>query len=119
MLRYFETRVDPYPEGQQLPLPTGLIAFLWACTRGLRRYLVGMTLITAVIGMFEALLFALLGRVVDWLGSVDRASLWVNERHRLYLVAAVLLGSSVLVFFQTALRRQALAGNFAMRLRWF
>ena len=118
MLRYFETRVDPYPEGQQLPLPTGLIPFLWACTRGMRRYLVGMTLITAVIGMFEALLFALLGRVVDWLGSVDRASLWVNERHRLYLVAAVLLGSSVLVFFQTAFRRQALAGNFAMRLRW-
>ena len=33
-------------------------------------------------------------------------------------MAAVLLGSSVLVFFQTAFRRQALAGNFAMRLRW-
>ena len=118
MLRHFETRVDPYPEDGQPPLPRGLMPFLWACTRGMRGYLAAMTLITAAIGVFEALLFALIGRIVDWLGTVDRAGFWASERHRLVLVAAVLLGSSVLVFFQTALRRQTLAGPFAMRLRW-
>jgi len=118
LLRYFETRVDPYPEDGQPPLPRGLMPFLWACTRGMRGYLAVMTVVTAAIGIFEALLFALLGRIVDWLGTVDRAGFWESERHRLVLVAVVLLGSSVLVFVQTALRRQTLAGPFAMRLRW-
>jgi ATP-binding cassette, subfamily B, multidrug efflux pump len=118
MFRFFEKLVSPYPEGTALPLPRGFFPFLWACARGARRYVASMTLLTAVIGAFEAMLFGWLGRVVDWLAKVPPSRLWAEQRTQLMLLAAVLLGSTVLVALQSLLKQQALAGNFAMRLRW-
>jgi ATP-binding cassette subfamily B multidrug efflux pump len=118
MFRFFEKLVSPYPQGAALPLPQGFFPFLWACARGARRYIASMTLLTAAIGVFEALLFGLLGRVVDWLAKVQPSQLWVEERMHLMILAAVLLGSTGLVALQSLLKQQALAGNFAMRLRW-
>jgi ATP-binding cassette subfamily B multidrug efflux pump len=77
-----------------------------------------MTLATAAIGIFEAMLFSMLGRVVDWLAAVDPRQLWVTERRHLLMLAAVLAASGLVVALQTLVRRQALAGNFAMQLRW-
>ena len=77
-----------------------------------------MTLFTALIGVFEALLFGMLGRVVDWLGRVQPPRLWIEERTHLLLLGAILLGSTVLIALQSLLKQQSLAGNFAMRLRW-
>jgi ATP-binding cassette subfamily B multidrug efflux pump len=77
-----------------------------------------MTLLTAVIGVFEALLFSFLGRIVDWLSRVEPARLWTEQRGHLLLLAAVLLASTILIGLQSLLKQQALAGNFAMRLRW-
>jgi hypothetical protein len=37
-----------------------------------RPYIAAMTLMTAIIGVFEALLFAALGRIVDWLAKSSR-----------------------------------------------
>jgi ATP-binding cassette subfamily B multidrug efflux pump len=118
LLRYFENRVSPYPDTPPPPLPQGFFAFLWACARGVRRYIAAMTLFTAVIGAFEALLFSMLGHVVDWLAKVEPSRLWTEERGHLILLAAVLAGSIMLVGLQSLLKQQTLAGNFAMRLRW-
>jgi ATP-binding cassette subfamily B multidrug efflux pump len=118
MFRFFEKLVSPYPEGTALPLPRGFFSFLWACARGARRYVASMTLLTAVIGAFEAMLFGWLGRVVDWLAKVPPSRLWAEQRTHLMILAAVLLGSTILVALQSLLKQQALAGNFAMRLRW-
>jgi ATP-binding cassette subfamily B multidrug efflux pump len=118
LFRYFENLVSPYPNTPPPPLPQGFFAFLWACARGVRRYIVAMTLCTAVIGVFEALLFSVLGHVVDWLAKVEPSRLWTEERAHLVLLAAVLAGSVVLIGLQSLLKQQTLAGNFAMRLRW-
>ncbi|HEY5264065.1 MAG TPA: ABC transporter ATP-binding protein [Steroidobacteraceae bacterium] len=118
MFRYFENLVSPYPDTAPPPLPQGFFAFLWACARGARRYVAVMTLFTAVIGAFEALLFGMLGRVVDWLAKVEPSRLWTEQRTHLMLLAVILVGSSVLIALQSLLKQQSLAGNFAMRLRW-
>jgi ATP-binding cassette subfamily B multidrug efflux pump len=118
LFRYFENLVSPYPNTPPPPLPHGFFAFLWACARGVRRYIAAMTVCTAVIGVFEALLFSVLGRVVDWLAKVEPSRLWTEERGHLMLLAAVLAGSVVLIGLQSLLKQQTLAGNFAMRLRW-
>jgi ATP-binding cassette subfamily B multidrug efflux pump len=118
LFRYFENLVSPYPNTPPPPLPHGFFAFLWACARGVRRYIAAMTLFTAVIGVFEALLFSFLGRVVDWLAKVQPSRLWTEQRGHLMLLAAVLAGSSALIGLQSLLKQQTLAGNFAMRLRW-
>lgn len=118
MFRYFETRVDPYPDGEPVQPPRGLMAFLWAGTEGLRPYLLGMTLLTAAVAAFEAALFWMLGRVVDWLSAVEPDALWAEHGTTLLLLGAVVLGSTILVGLQTLLKHQTLAGNFPMRLRW-
>jgi ATP-binding cassette, subfamily B, multidrug efflux pump len=118
MFRYFEDLVSPYPNTPPPALPHGFFAFLWACARGVRRYIAAMTLCTAVIGVFEALLFSVLGRVVDWLAKVEPSRLWTEQRGHLLLLAAILAGSVVLIGLQSLLKQQTLAGNFAMRLRW-
>jgi ATP-binding cassette subfamily B multidrug efflux pump len=118
LFRRFEQIVDAYPETQPAPAPRRFFAFLWASTRGVRPWLLGMTLLTAFIGVFEALLFAMLGQVVDWLARVQPERLWDQERGRLLLLAAILAGSTVLVALQALIKQQALAGNFPMLLRW-
>jgi ATP-binding cassette, subfamily B, multidrug efflux pump len=118
LFRIFEKLVSPYPGAAPPLLPRGFFAFLWACARGVRRYIAAMTLCTALMGVFEAWLFSVLGRIVDWLAKVQPSRLWTEQRGHLLLLAAVLGGSTVLVALQSLLKQQALAGNFAMRLRW-
>ncbi len=118
MLAWFENLLHPYPDNTHKPPPRGFAAFIWACTKGLRRYIFGMTLLTAAIGAFEALLFAMMGRIIDWLGHVAPAQLWTQERHSLIILAFVLVGSTVLIGLQTLLKHQTLAGAFPMMLRW-
>ncbi len=116
--RWFEQRIDPYPDAAPRTPPRGFVAFLWEGTRGLRPYLLGMTLLTAAIGAFEALLFAMLGRLVDWLGATAPDRIWSEQGGRLAWLGAVVLGSVGLVALQTMIKHQTLAGNFPMRLRW-
>ncbi|WP_298829096.1 ABC transporter ATP-binding protein [uncultured Piscinibacter sp.] len=118
MFRFFEKFVHPYPDAESGEPPKGLLAFVWHCTEGMRPYILVMTLATAVIGAFEALLFAFLGRVVDWLAQVAPAQLWATHGGTLALLAGVLAGSLALVALQSMLKQQSLAGNFPMRLRW-
>ncbi|HEX5125173.1 MAG TPA: ABC transporter ATP-binding protein [Rhodocyclaceae bacterium] len=114
----FEKLVHPYPDAEPVSPPKGFFPFVWACTQGLRPFIVVMTLCTAIIGAFEALLFSMLGRVVDWLSHVDPARLWTDERGSLLLLGGILVASPLVVALQTLIKYQALAANFPMRLRW-
>ena len=118
MFAAFERLVKPYPEGAPTLPPRGFMPFVWVCSQGLRRYIALMTLFTAAIGVFEALLFAMLGRIVDWLGPLQPQRLWAQHGSTLALLALVLLGSTLLVALQSMFKHQAMAGNFPMRLRW-
>ncbi|MEY4428839.1 MAG: hypothetical protein RLZZ182_1528 [Pseudomonadota bacterium] len=118
MLSWFQNLVDPYPDTPPSTPPQGFVAFVWAGTEGLRRYLLAMTSLTALIGAFEALLFAWLGDIVDWLGHVPATQLLQQEGSHLLMLAGVLVASPLAVFLQTLLKHQTLAGPFPMRLRW-
>jgi ATP-binding cassette, subfamily B, multidrug efflux pump len=118
VFRWFESFVNPYPEDAQATPPRSFFAFVLACSQGLRGYIAAMTLLTAVIGAFEALLFAMLGRIVDWLAKVEPGRLWTDHGGQLTALCVVLVASIVLVALQSMFKQQALAGNFPMRLRW-
>ncbi len=118
MFQTFERLVHPYPDALPPPPPRRFFAFLWMCSRGLRRYLALVTLFTAAIGAFEALLFSMMAHVVDVLGHVAPADLWREQGHVLSLLAAVLLASIVFAALQALFKYQGLFSNFPMRLRW-
>lgn len=118
MLGWFEKLLHPYQDEVPATPPRGFIAFVWACTKGARLYILAMTLVTAATGAFEALLFAMMGRIVDWLAHVPAALLWQQEGDNLLWLAAIVMLSVVLVALQTFFKHQTLAGNFPMQLRW-
>ena len=118
MFRHFERLVHPYPEAPPAAPPRGFAAFMWACSAGLRPYLLATAVLTAAIGAFEALLFSMMGSIVDWLAKVPPAQLWTQEGNRLLLLGGVLAGSIGLVALQSMIKQQVLFGNFPMLLRW-
>ena len=118
MFRAFEKRLHPYPVAEPEPSPPGVFAFLWDCTTGVRGSMLAMALLTAAISAFDALLFAILGLVVDWLGQVDPARLWDERGAALGWVAAALALSIGVVALQTIVKHQTIAINLPMRLRW-
>ncbi|SEO67812.1 ABC transporter ATP-binding protein [Nitrosovibrio sp. Nv6] len=118
MFSYFEKLLYPYPDSMDRIPPKGFLAFIWEATTGVRWHLVAMTLLTATIGAFEAIWFAILGKIVDWLNQIPPSLLWVQERNMLLLFAGLLIVSPLLVGLQNLVKHQVLAGNFPMRLRW-
>ncbi|MEI2635542.1 MAG: ABC transporter ATP-binding protein [Methylotenera sp.] len=115
---YFENLAKPFPESLITTPPKSFWQFAWGCTQGLRPYLLGMTLLTAIIGAFEALLFGMMGKVVDWLANIPPSELWAREGTHLTWLAVILIASTVFIGLQTMFKHQTLAGNFPMRMRW-
>ncbi len=118
VFQWFEGLVQPFPPAVLHRLPSRFWPFMWACSQGMRGYILLMTVLTACIGAFEALLFALMGKVVDKLTATQADQLWSQQQQVLLLVAAILIGSTLVILVQTLLKHQTLAGNFPMRLRW-
>ncbi len=118
MFTFFEKLVDPYPDSPVRTPPKGFFSFIWQATEGTRAFILLMTFCSVLFGAFEALLFAMLGKVVDWLAAVKPDQLWQNEGTTLLILAAVILSSIAVVGLQTLIKHQILAGNFPMRLRW-
>ena len=118
MFKWFQQLAKPFPDSLITTPPKNFWQFAWDCTEGMRPYLLGMTVFTGLIGAFEALLFAMMGKVVDWLSHIPPKLLWQQEGTHLMILAGVLLFSTVFIVLQTLFKHQALAGNFPMRLRW-
>jgi ATP-binding cassette subfamily B multidrug efflux pump len=114
----FEKLVHPFPDSPAPQPPQGLLRFIWAATRGTRGLVAGLTLLTAAIGAFEALLFSMLGSVVDWLAAVPVAQWWSTQQDKLLMLLAILLASPLLIALQAMSKYQGLSSNFPMRLRW-
>lgn len=118
MYQVFEKLVHPYPDDAPTAPPKSLWAFLWACTRGLRPYMAAVTVTAGIIGLIEALLFAMMGRLVDWLAKTEPAQLWEKHGDGLVLLVVLLVVSPVMVSMFAFVKHQAIMGNFPMRLRW-
>ena len=75
LFRFFEERVNPYPEGEVTTPPKGLLPFIWHFSRPVWPWLLVMSLITAVVSAAEVVFFSYMGDLVDWLGLCSSALL--------------------------------------------
>jgi ATP-binding cassette subfamily B multidrug efflux pump len=64
-----------------------LLPFLWQCAEGLRPACCDDNL-TGLIGAFEALLFSMLGKLIDWMGRSARTLL--TDQRVPWILAAIL-----------------------------
>ncbi|OAZ91472.1 ABC transporter ATP-binding protein [Halomonas sp. G11] len=119
LFRYFETRVDPYPEGKVTTPPKGLAAFIWHFSRPVWPLLLLMSLFTGLVSAAEVVFFSYMGELVDWLGNVERENFWAE--HGLWLSGLgilVLIGLPLLVLAQSLVTHQSIFGNYPMIGRW-
>ncbi len=118
MLKWFQNLASPFPDRLITTPSKNFWTFAWECTQGLRPYLLGMTIFTGLIAAFEAALFAMMGKIVDWLSNVPKDLLWQNYTTDLGVLAIVLILSTFFIVMQTMFKHQTLAANFPMRMRW-
>ncbi|RUO32351.1 ABC transporter ATP-binding protein [Aliidiomarina soli] len=119
MFRWFENRLDPFPEAEPAQPPKGFFAFCYHFTKGSEKYLIMVAILMALVAITEVWLFGFLGSIVDWLSEQDRANFLANEWIKLTAMSAVvLIGLPTLVWFQSLLMHQTLLGNYPMRIRW-
>ncbi|AMT95740.1 MULTISPECIES: ABC transporter ATP-binding protein [Psychrobacter] len=120
LFRFFENRLPAFPE-TPMPLPSprdGMLKFLWACTNGLRGWLLLFMVLSAGIGIYEAMLFAWIGNIVDWLGVYTPQNLWAEKGDMLLLMLAVMIVSPIWITLSSLVHFQTLQGVFPMQMRW-
>ena len=104
-----------------MPLPSpreGMLKFMWACTKGLRGWLLLFMILSAGIGIYEAMLFAWIGNIVDWLGVYTPQNLWAEKGDMLLLILAVMILSPLWIALSSFIHFQTLQGVFPMQMRW-
>ena len=120
LFRFFETRLPAFPD-TPMPLPSpsdGMLKFLWACTKGLRGWLLLFMILSAGIGIYEAMLFAWIGNIVDWLGVYTPQNLWTEKGDVLLIMLAVMIVSPLWIALSSFIHFQTLQGVFPMQMRW-
>jgi ATP-binding cassette subfamily B multidrug efflux pump len=119
--RFFESRVDPYPDTYDYDKPQNMWQFVWECTSGSRAWLLMLTLLSGLMGAFEALMYAWMGSIVDWIsqyGAEGVAAFWQEKSTLLIWMLVALVTSIVLAVLNAGIHFQTLQGVLPMRLRW-
>jgi len=116
---WLERATDPLPITQPEMPPASLIPFILHDARPFWPLLLASGLFSTVIALLEVMMFAFLGRLVDWLATAERATFWADHNGELILMGVVVLVVlPALKFVYGSISHQGLLGNFAMRTRW-
>ena len=119
MFAWFENRLNPYPAEEPTRPPQGLFAFIMHYSRPALGWLIGMAVVTALIGVGEVMMFNFLGQIVDWLSKSDPKTFLAKEGWTLAGMALfATVGLPALVIFQSFMIHQVLIGNYPMIGRW-
>ena len=119
MFRFFESRIDPFPATEPEAPPKTLLGFVAHYTRPVWPWLITLSVLTAILSVFEVVFLGFLGTLVDWLAAADRETLFEEHGAGLMAMAAfILIGFPLLVLFNSLITHQTIFGNFPMLARW-
>lgn len=91
VFEWFESRIDPYPEGVPQTPNSGLLRFIWSNMAGVRGWVAALAVLTAGVGVMEALMFQFMGKIVDWLSTYSPHMLRQEKGSALTGMAVLLL----------------------------
>jgi len=119
MFRWFESRLNPFPEDKVEQPPQTLVKFCLYYSRGAWPYIIAAGLLMMLIALTEVWLFSFIGNIVDWLAEQNRETFVQEQFWGLTGMAlVVMLGLPVLVILHSLITYQSLLGNYPMRIRW-
>ena len=79
LFTWFENRIETYPNEQPKTPKSGLFPFIYDATKGMRFYLILLTILVASVGIIEAVLFQFMGELVDWINRFSPSELWTEK----------------------------------------
>jgi ATP-binding cassette subfamily B multidrug efflux pump len=119
VLRWFENRLNPFPQDPIAPPPAGLVAFIWHYARPAAPLVLTVSLLATLIAIVEVSIYGAAGAMVDWLAAETRAGFL--ERNGAILIAGaifvVVLYPLLHLGWELAFH-QGFMGNFPMLVRW-
>ncbi|RUO65447.1 ATP-binding cassette, subfamily B, multidrug efflux pump [Pseudidiomarina planktonica] len=119
MFRWFEQRLNPFPEPESGTPPKTLVQFCLHYSRGAWPFIAVAGVLMMLIALTEVWLFSFIGNIVDWLAEQDRATFLDNELGKLLgMLALIVIGLPAMVFLHSLVIHQTLLGNYPMRIRW-
>ncbi|QLB41248.1 ABC transporter ATP-binding protein [Mannheimia pernigra] len=118
LFRWFEARVETYPNEMPQTPKSGLIPFIFDATKGMRIYILILTIFVAAVGVIEAILFQFMGDLVDWINTYSPSELWAEKGWTIIGMFFIAILAVVFVYLASSIRFQSLQGVFPMRLRW-
>ena len=119
MLNFFERLINPFPPEHPTQPPDGPFQFCRHYIRGIERYLVIMAILTIAVAVGEAMLYGVLGTIIDWLSEKNPNSFLQEEYYSLVgLSIFILVLMPLLVIAHSLVMYQTLMGNLPMIIRW-
>ncbi len=119
MLRWFENRLDPYPKGEPVEPPKGLVEFCLHYSHGAKRWLALMAVAAAAVAIGEIVIFGFIGDVVNWLAGANPETFLQTDGWKLWLMGAmVVFVLPAIALISTLTMHQTLLSNFPQRIRW-
>ena len=119
MLRWFERRLDPYPAGDPVEPPKGLLAFCLHYSDGAKKWLALMAFAAAAVAIGEIVIFGFIGDIVNWLAAADRTTFLATDGWKLALMGIMIVFVvPAFALLSTLTMHQTLLGNFPQRIRW-
>lgn len=120
MYKFFENLVPALDDQEPTQPPKTLVAFCMHYTKGYKKALFVMTLLTALLAILEVSLFGFMGQLVDWLITKNPETLLQDEGQKLLMMSVmVLVVIPVLILLHSLIVHQVLLGNYPMSIRWF
>ena len=120
MYKFFENLVPALDDQEPTQPPKTLVAFCMHYTKGYKKVLFVMTLLTALLAILEVSLFGFMGQLVDWLITKNPETLLQDEGQKLLMMSVmVLVVIPVLILLHSLIVHQVLLGNYPMSIRWF
>ncbi len=119
MFGFFERRLNPFPAGGDAAPPKDFRAFCWHYGKDAWPWLAALSSLSALLAIGEVMLFAFLGRLVDWLAVADKDTFLSDEGTPLMLIGAlILVGLPLAALVNGLVQHQTLLGNMPMGARW-
>jgi ATP-binding cassette subfamily B multidrug efflux pump len=123
LYRLFENWIDPFQAPpRDLPPPRAL-PFVWHYVRQAKGAFAAMLILGGLVALVEAALFWFVGRLVDVLGSAERAAGWdgllrSNGPELIAMTVVVLFARTIILALNALVEEQAIAPGFFNLVRW-
>ena len=118
MFKKFEHIINPFPNANLSVGDMTLSKFIWHCLKGMKRYIAAMSILTGIIASIEAGLYLIVGLIISNMITSGPEHFFKDFGWQLGVIAIIFVSTILLVLFQSLLKRQSLAGNMPMILRW-